>query len=127
MRDPYDPQKAGDVFLLRNHSLSTSGSYEKFFKLDGKIYCHIMNPHTGWPVENMVSTTVLAPATTQSDALSTSFFVLGVDEARNYLASHPNLQAVFYVPETSKANFSRVVVRSNSFSLSPEMLADIQR
>src|SRR5262249_42635422 len=32
--------------LLSNQSLSTSGSYEKFFRLNGRTYCHIMNPRT---------------------------------------------------------------------------------
>src|SRR5215510_4269145 len=47
--------------LLRDASLSTSGSYEKFFRLNGRIYCHILDPHTGRPVEGMLQTSVIAP------------------------------------------------------------------
>jgi len=127
VRDPYDAHKAGDIFHLQNYSLSISGSYEKFFKIGGRLYCHIMNPHTGGPVENMLSTAVLAPSTTQSDALSTSFFVLGVDGSRKYLASHPDLKVVFYQPMGTSHAFKRIVLRSDSFRLSSESIADIER
>jgi thiamine biosynthesis lipoprotein len=126
MRDPFDAHKAGDLFLLRNYSLSASGSYEKFFKIGGKTYCHIMDPHTGWPVENMLSTTVLAPSGTQTDALSTAFFVLGVDSSRPYLAIHPNLTAVFYHPDGPRS-FKRVVLRSGSYRLPEDSVAEMIR
>lgn len=127
VRDPYDAKKVADVVHLRNFSLSTSGSYEKFFTIGGKTYCHIMNPRTGWPVENMLSTTVMAPSTTQSDALSTSFFVLGVEGSRKYLVSHPNLEGFFYQPMEGLRGFKRTILRSNAFQLPPDSVADIDR
>jgi thiamine biosynthesis lipoprotein len=127
IRDPRDAQKAADIIYLRNYSLSTSGSYEKFFKLGGKVYVHILNPHSGLPVENMLSAAVLAPEAMAGDALSTAFFVLGVGRSRKYLATHPNLEAVFYQPTRSKSLFRRTVLRSNSFSLPQESLAEIEK
>ena len=41
--------------------LATSGDYERFFELDGRRHCHILNPHTGWPVTYWRSVSVLAP------------------------------------------------------------------
>jgi thiamine biosynthesis lipoprotein len=125
LRDPYDAHKAGDIFRLQNYSLSTSGNYEKFLKIGGKTYCHIMNPHTGMPVENMLSTAVLAPSTTQSDALSTSFFVLGVNDSRRYLHTHPNLTVVFYQPSGTPRRFNRVELRSDSYQVGAEQFAEI--
>ena len=61
VRDPFHEDKPADVFRLQNFALSTSGNYEKFFKINGKIYCHIMDPHTGWPVQNMLSTVAAVP------------------------------------------------------------------
>jgi FAD:protein FMN transferase len=63
--------------VLRDTSLSTSGTYEKFFCLHGHIYGHIMNPQTGEPVQGVLQTTVIAPEATDSDALSTAVFVMG--------------------------------------------------
>jgi FAD:protein FMN transferase len=51
--------------------MATSGDYERFFELDGKRYCHVLNPRTGWPVSYWQSITVLAPNTTMAGALTT--------------------------------------------------------
>jgi FAD:protein FMN transferase len=84
--------------LLSDEALSTSGSYEKFFKLDGKEYCHIFDPRTGSPVRGMLSATAIAKTGTMSDALSTAFFVMGLDETRAYCEKHPDIRAVL-IPE----------------------------
>jgi thiamine biosynthesis lipoprotein len=126
IRDPFDAEKAGDVVFLKNFALSVSGNYEKFFELDGKIYSHILDPRTGRPAENLLSTAVLAPLATQADALSTALFVLGVEGGRRYLSAHPNLAAVFYQPADSPGVFKRTLARSPSFKLPPDSLAEIQ-
>jgi thiamine biosynthesis lipoprotein len=127
LRDPYDAHKAGDVFHLQNYSLSTSGSYEKFLKIAGKNYCHIMNPHTGWPVDNMLSALVLAPTGTDTDGRSAGFFVMGVERTRKYLAVHPNLAAVFYIPNGDPPKYKRVQLRSDSYSIPPDSIVEIDR
>jgi FAD:protein FMN transferase len=91
--------------MLRDESLSTSGSYEKFFRLNGRVYCHIMDPRTGRPVEGMLQTSVIAPDATTTDALSTTFFVLGPGRARAMLAKMPNFSA-FWI--TGSANAPRL-------------------
>lgn len=75
--DPMDRTRTLCTILLKGESLSTSGSYEKFFQLNGRTYCHIMDPRTGRPVEGMLQTTVITPKATDSDALSTAVFVMG--------------------------------------------------
>jgi FAD:protein FMN transferase len=117
VRNPLDLDKAACVMRLQNLSLSVSGDYEKFFKLGGKIYAHIMDPHTGMPVENMLSTAVVSPSATDSDALSTSFFVEGPGAARHYLDRHPGLTAVFFLPTASGNAFKQVVLKSRATRL----------
>ncbi|MBZ5563747.1 MAG: FAD:protein FMN transferase [Acidobacteriia bacterium] len=124
VRDPYQAGKPADTLILRNYSLSTSGSYEKFFDIGGKTYCHIMDPRTGWPVENMLSTTVLAPSTTESDALS-KLFVLGVEGSRRVLAAHPDLTAIFYLPGNSPGHYRRTVLRSAVNHAAPGTLVEV--
>ncbi len=124
VRDPFQARKPADVLLLRNYSLSTSGSYEKFFEIGGKIYCHIMDPRTGWPVENMLSTTVLAPTTTESDALS-KLFVLGVEGSRPVLETHSDLTAIFYLPGDSPGHYRRTLLRSAVNHLAPDAFAEV--
>lgn len=75
--NPMDRTRTLYTILLKDQSLSTSGSYEKFFHINGRTYCHIMDPRTGRPVEGMLQTTVITPKATDSDALSTAVFVMG--------------------------------------------------
>ena len=96
-------------------------------KIGGKNYCHIMDPHTGWPVENMLSTAVLAPTGTDTDGRSAGFFVMGVERSRKYLALHPNLAIVFYLPSGAPPQYKRVLLRSDSYSIPPDSIVEIDR
>ena len=70
---------------LKDCAVATSGDYERFFVVNGKRYSHILDPRAGWPVEGMVSVTVIAPNATEADALSTSVFVLGEEKGQELL------------------------------------------
>ena len=80
-----DPDGAGNVGVLRvaDAAVVTSGSYERYFTAeDGTRYGHIIDPDTGCPVDNeLLSVTVIAREGALCDALSTSLFVMGLDEA----------------------------------------------
>lgn len=67
--------------ILRNQAMSTSGSNIQFYRCEGRRFGHILDPRTGWPVEGMLSVTVLADSAAVADAVSTAFFVLGVEKA----------------------------------------------
>jgi thiamine biosynthesis lipoprotein len=85
--------------VLRDNALSTSGSYEKFFRLHNRTYCHIFDPRTGQPVQGMLQTTVIAPEATASDALSTAMFVMGSEAGKKLLESVPGAQALWILGE----------------------------
>jgi thiamine biosynthesis lipoprotein len=74
---PHHAARALSTVQLRDRSLSTSGSNQKYFEVDGQRYSHIIDPRTGHPTQGMMQVTVTAPAATDSDALSTALFVLG--------------------------------------------------
>ncbi len=99
---PGEHSQAISAVVLRDTSLSTSGSYEKFFRLHGRFYCHIMDPRTGEPIQGVLQTTVIAPEATDSDALSTAMFVMGPEAGRQLLKSVPGASA-FWVLGNSKA------------------------
>jgi len=77
IRDPADSGATVEDLYLKNQSLSSSGAYEKFFELEGKTYSHIMDPRTGWPASEVVSVSVLADKTLDSEAWTTALFVNG--------------------------------------------------
>lgn len=78
--NPLFTEKRLGTLLLRDQAMATSGSNIQFFRHEGKRYGHILNPGTGWPVDGMLSVTVLAPSAALADALSTAFFVMGVEK-----------------------------------------------
>jgi thiamine biosynthesis lipoprotein len=81
---------------LENKALSTSGAYERFFKSGGKQYHHILDPKTGYPSNSdLISTTIIADSSTDTDALSTATFVLGSEEGLKLIANMKNVSAVF--------------------------------
>jgi thiamine biosynthesis lipoprotein len=86
------------VMSLKDASLATSGTYRKFYELDGKKYSHTINPITAMPVDhNLLSVTVLAGNCTNADAFATAFMVMGVEQTKEFLNSHPDLGLEIYM------------------------------
>jgi thiamine biosynthesis lipoprotein len=79
---------------LKDGSVSTSGSAEKSFVLDGKRYSHIIDPRTGRPSSDLLQVTVIAKEATESDALSTAIFVMGPKGAKRLLNGARGLSAL---------------------------------
>ena len=62
---------------LKNESLSVSAVWGKSFEVAGKTYGHVIDPRTGWPVNDAVLAAVVLPSATESDAFSTALLTLG--------------------------------------------------
>ncbi|MFL6438259.1 MAG: FAD:protein FMN transferase [Terriglobales bacterium] len=75
--EPRDRSQTISTVTLRNESLSTSGSYEKCFELEGQKYCHVMDPRNGMPVQGVLQATLISSDSTSTDALSNAMFVMG--------------------------------------------------
>ena len=58
----------------------TSGSYQRYFEVDGERYCHIVDPDSGEPAGTYEMVTVLCPDSAVGDALSTALFLLPIEE-----------------------------------------------
>ena len=103
IRDPKDAAKTVARVYLKDESLSTSGSYEKFFEADGRIYSHIMDPRTGYPAEGVLSVSVIAPKTLDSEAWTKPYFILG----RQWAANHkPRQFRVFLCEDKAEQPFA---------------------
>jgi FAD:protein FMN transferase len=80
-----DPKKKRGEYVcslsLQDRSFSTSGGYERYFEKDGKIYHHIIDPKTGYPSQSdLLSATIIGETSVDTDALSTSVFILGLEK-----------------------------------------------
>src|SRR5262249_26703513 len=78
---------------LQECALSTSGSTGDFFEVAGRRYSHMIDPRSGWPAQGTLAVSVLAGSATDSDALSTAFFIMGPDETKRYCAIDPEITA----------------------------------
>ena len=97
LTDPRDTEGdyLGAITLDANQFLSTSGDYEKYFIEDGIRYHHILDPKTGYPVQNgLTSVTIVCDQGYLADGLSTACFVLGLDAAKPLLEKY-DAEAVF--------------------------------
>jgi len=92
-----DPRQDGQVAIsvpLADEAVSTSGDYERYFDEDGVRYHHIIKPSTGTPASGVHSATVFGPDAVITDALSTSVFVLGVDEGLKLIGTLPDYESI---------------------------------
>ena len=92
-----DPRKEGEVAVtipLVDEAISTSGDYERFFDEDGKRYHHIIKPSTGEPANGVHSVTIVGPDAVITDALSTSVFIMGVDQGLRLIATLPDYEGI---------------------------------
>jgi len=99
VRDPFDASRMlGKIALPSGMAVATSGSYERFVDVAGKRFSHIIDPRTGYPVTETSSTTVLCPDAVTADALSTAFFVAGLEGAGKLLTKLPSVDLLL-VPD----------------------------
>ncbi|MDO4632798.1 MAG: FAD:protein FMN transferase [Eubacteriales bacterium] len=79
-----------------DQSVVTSGIYERYFKQDDVIYHHILDPKTGYPIQNDIwGVTILSSSSLLGDALSTTSLALGVDAAKELIESMDGVEAIF--------------------------------
>jgi thiamine biosynthesis lipoprotein len=99
IRSPRNAREAVTEVFLKDMSRSTSGSYEKFFRAEGRNYAHIMDPRTGYPNQESGSVSVIAPRTIDSEAWAKPYFING----RQWAARHkPKEFRVFYCEDQTE-------------------------
>jgi len=94
IRDPRKQDRVVTMIPLQDSAISTSGDYERFFEEDGVRYHHILNPGTGKSTQQIRSSSIIGEASIDTDALSTSVFVMGVKRGIDLINSIPDTEAV---------------------------------
>ena len=81
---------------VSNLSVVTSGTYERYFRENGVLYHHILNPKTGYPYDNgLLSVSIIGENSGTCDALSTSCFALGKEAGMSLIESLDGYYAIF--------------------------------
>ena len=76
------------VLTLASTTVATSGSTEQFLEVDGHRLSHVLDPHSGVPLEDAPCVTVIASEGLVADALASALMVLGEDAGRAVLFEH---------------------------------------
>lgn len=89
IQDPNDLNSMFAVVEVSDEAVITSGAYQRYFEENGVHYHHIIDPRTGYPAESgLTSVTIISADGTLADALSTSLFIMGADEASDFWKAH---------------------------------------
>ena len=106
--DPNDTGSYVGVLSVGETAVITSGGYQRYFVSNGVTYIHILDPSTGYPVDNgLKSVTVVCTDGAMADALSTALFVLGEQGALDYYKTYGGFGLVLITSD------NRVVVTAN--------------
>jgi thiamine biosynthesis lipoprotein len=87
VRNPRDPAQAIATVELASGAIASSGDYERFFEHDGRRYCHILNPLTGWPAQGLRGVSVVAPQCLVAGTASTVAMLKGPEAGPRWLDS----------------------------------------
>ena len=95
IKKPFDDSIIASI-SLKDKCVVTSGIYERYIESDGKIYHHILDPKTGYGVENeLASVTVIGEKALDCDALSTVCMLLGTESGMDIINNTADTEAVF--------------------------------
>lgn len=92
---------------VNGKSVVSSGTYERYFKKDGKIYHHLLNPSTGYPFDNhLLQVTIISDLSVDGDGLSTTCFALGLEQGTALIESLDGISAIF-ITEDYNLHYAR--------------------
>jgi FAD:protein FMN transferase len=92
---PVNTEKIVKWLNAKDRSVVTSGTSEKNFVFKDKVYGHIINPITGFPVRGLQSVTVICKSAEMSDALATALLILGPDIGIDLIDQLPDINCLF--------------------------------
>ncbi len=85
-------------------SVVTSGSYQRFYTVDGKKFHHIIHPSTLMPSDEYLSVSVICDDAALGDALSTALFCMNVDDGKTLINSLQNTEALWITNDGKKTS-----------------------
>jgi len=97
VQNPDLSESAGDIatVALVDRSMVTSGSYQRYYTVDGVRYHHIIDPQTLMPSTYVQSVTILTEDSALADALYTALFTVSVEQGAEILSNFPNAEALW--------------------------------
>ncbi len=112
------------ILSCHDCAVTTAGGYERYFEEGGKIYRHIFDPKTGYPVENdLKSVSVVAKDGITADGYDTALYVMGKEGAIDFWKAHADLFDIILVDGSDTIYISEPIAKDFSTDLKTEVLA----
>ena len=86
---------------IKDVSVVTSGNYQRFYTVDGKEYCHIIDPDTLMPAEYAASVTIIAEDSGLADAMSTALYNMPIEVGLDFINKTKDLEAMWVMEDGS--------------------------
>jgi thiamine biosynthesis lipoprotein len=86
------------VVPLKDEALSVSAGSGKFFRAEGKVFGHVLDPRTGQPADAALMAAVVLPSATETDAFSTALLTRGAEGHQAFASLRPNMRTVLVIP-----------------------------
>lgn len=109
IENPNNSNSIYSIIVGNNIAITTSGDYQRYYEYEGKKYHHIINPNTLYPSEYMKSVTVITKDSAIGDMLSTTLFLMSVEEGLEFIKNYSDVEAVWYTLDDK-------IIKSEGFS-----------
>ena len=115
--DAFESSPLKKILVIDSGAVTTSGTYRKYYESNGKKISHIMDPRTGYSVQNeMISVTVYAKDAITADAYDNSLMLMGVEKALQFVEERENIAAFFIyqlpngtIADTASSRFYKLI------------------
>ena len=103
------PNDNTNFYIVKDENISvvTSGGYERFYEYEGKTYHHIIDPNTKYPANYMKSVTIIGEDSTLCDILSTTLFLMSVEEGQEFVKDY-DVDVIWYTNDNQ-------IIKSDGF------------
>ena len=109
IQNPDSPSEIFDTLSISNAIVTSSGGYERFYEFEGQKYHHILDLKTKMPANYMKSVSVITDDAILGDVLSTTLFLMSVEDGQKFIESFDNVQAIWYANDNT-------IVKSSGFN-----------
>ncbi len=90
------PNETNLALSVSDYSIVSSGIYERYFVENGVLYHHVLDSHSGYPINNnLLQVTILSKNSLEGDALSTTCLALGLEKGMDLINSYDDVYAIF--------------------------------
>lgn len=88
-----------DVIYLAEGSVDTSGDYQRYYRVNGEMYHHLIDPDTLMPANHYRAVTVVATEPAPADFMSSALFLVPFEESLDIAESLEQFEALWVMPD----------------------------